>query len=90
MARTRAPHSATAQFFINTVNNPRLDFRKKSRSGWGYCVFGRVVEGIEVVTAIENAPTTKKMGHRDVPVDPIIIKHAAAVEPPPASDKPSQ
>ena len=80
MARTRAPHSATAQFFINAKDNPFLDYKRKSTSGWGYCVFGRVIQGIEVVNAIENAPTTKRSGYKDVPVDPIIITKATVVE----------
>ena len=57
MARTGDPHSATAQFFINTADNPSLDFRGKSVRGWGYCVFGRVVQGMDVVAAIEAVPT---------------------------------
>lgn len=80
MARTMAPHSATSQFFINTVDNPRLDFKSKSGPGWGYCVFGRVIEGMDVVTAIENTPTTARSGYRDVPVDPIVIKQVTILK----------
>lgn len=74
MARTRDPHSATAQFFINTKDNPFLDHKNKSVSGWGYCVFGRVVKGLDVVQAIEKVPTTTRAGHRDVPAAPVIIQ----------------
>jgi peptidyl-prolyl cis-trans isomerase B (cyclophilin B) len=74
MARTPAPHSATAQFFINTKKNDGLDFTSESASGWGYAVFGRVVKGQGVVDAIENTPTTSKSYYRDVPVTPVIIE----------------
>ncbi|MCF6159674.1 MAG: peptidyl-prolyl cis-trans isomerase [wastewater metagenome] len=76
MARTMDPHSATAQFFINTVDNAFLDHQGKTSRGWGYCVFGKVVKGMNVVDAIENSPTTTKQGYEDVPVSPIIIKQA--------------
>ncbi len=79
MARTQAPHSATAQFFINAKDNHFLDFKRKSTSGWGYCVFGRVIQGMEVVSAIEETPTTRKSGYKDVPVDPVIITKATVV-----------
>ena len=74
MARTSAPHSATSQFFINTKNNSFLNFRSKSRRGWGYCVFGKVIKGFSVVDSIESTNTTSRMGHRNVPVQHIIIK----------------
>ena len=80
MARTRDPHSATAQFFINTVDNPFLDHREKSPRGWGYCVFGRVVEGMKVVDMIEGVPTGSKAGHQNVPKTPVLIKQAKVVE----------
>ncbi|MGQ3686181.1 MAG: peptidylprolyl isomerase [Candidatus Loosdrechtia sp.] len=80
MARTSAPHSATSQFFINTVDNTFLDHRDKTSSGWGYCVFGKVIEGMHVVDTIENSPTTVKNGHRDVPAQPIIIERAVLEE----------
>jgi len=80
MARTSDPHSATAQFFINTVDNAPLDFTAKDGRGWGYCVFGRVVEGMDVVDAIEKEPTTFRNGAGDVPVQTVIIKKAAVVE----------
>lgn len=71
MARTRHPHSATAQFFINTVNNRNLDRRPGNP---GYAVFGKVVEGMDLVMQISRVPTTHKDGYRDVPKDPIIIQ----------------
>lgn len=76
MARTMSPHSASSQFFINTADNLFLDHKGKSPKGWGYCVFGRVVEGMEVVTAVENLSTTVKAGHSDVPDSPVVIKRA--------------
>ncbi|MFZ2633890.1 MAG: peptidylprolyl isomerase [Desulfosalsimonadaceae bacterium] len=76
MARTSDPDSATAQFFINTVDNTPLDFTAKDGRGWGYCVFGRVVEGMDVVDAIEKEPTTFRGGAGDVPVRAVIIKKA--------------
>jgi peptidyl-prolyl cis-trans isomerase B (cyclophilin B) len=79
MARTNAPHSASSQFFINTVDNEFLDFKSKTGRGWGYCVFGKVVEGMDVVSVIEQQPTTVNNGYRDVPVTPIIIKKAALI-----------
>ena len=74
MARTMNPNSATAQFFINTVNNKNLDFTSKTTQGWGYCVFGHVVEGMETVDKIESVATTVRAGRRDVPADPVIIQ----------------
>ena len=79
MARTQYPHSATSQFFINTVNNTALDHRGKTVQGWGYCVFGKVIEGMDVVDAIESVPTTTKGMHQDVPSTPVIIKQATIV-----------
>ncbi len=76
MARTSAPHSATSQFFINTKNNAMLDFTGRTGRGWGYAVFGKVVDGMDVVDAIENQPTTVKNPHRDVPVTPVVILNA--------------
>ena len=79
MARTSAPHSATAQFFINTTNNGFLDFKSETPSGWGYAVFGKVVAGTEVVDAIEGVKTTRKGGHDDVPVEDVVIQSAKVV-----------
>ena len=80
MARTNDPHSATSQFFINTVDNSYLDHKSKSAKGWGYCVFGKVIEGMDVVEAIENVPKTNKAGHRDVPVDAVVIQRVMIEE----------
>jgi peptidyl-prolyl cis-trans isomerase B (cyclophilin B) len=74
MARTSAPHSATAQFFINTTDNGFLDFKSESPQGWGYAVFGRVVAGTEVVDAIEGVRTGRKGGHDDVPLEDVVIQ----------------
>ena len=74
MARTADVHSATAQFFINTVNNSFLDHRSETREGFGYCVFGKVIAGMDVVDMIENSPTGTAGMHRDVPKVPIVIK----------------
>jgi peptidyl-prolyl cis-trans isomerase B (cyclophilin B) len=73
MARTSAPHSATSQFFINTVDNGFLDFTAESAQGWGYAVFGRVVKGTEVVDAIEKVRTGNRAGHADVPLETVTI-----------------
>ncbi|MEY4593421.1 MAG: hypothetical protein RIR18_2316 [Pseudomonadota bacterium] len=79
MARTNDPHSATAQFFINLVDNDFLDFRSPSGNGWGYCVFGAVVEGIEVVEAMSKVKTGSKGFHQDVPKEAIIIEKAEII-----------
>ncbi len=73
MARTGDPHSASAQFFINTNDNAFLDYRASTREGWGYCVFGRVIDGMETVEKIEQAVTTSRKGHQDVPEEIIEI-----------------
>ncbi|MCG8378546.1 MAG: peptidylprolyl isomerase [Proteobacteria bacterium] len=80
MARTADPHSASAQFFINTNDNPFLDFQAESEEGWGYCVFGEVIEGIEVVNNIEEKPTTTRDGHQDVPEEIIGIEKVDVFE----------
>ena len=74
MARTSDPHSATAQFFINVVDNDFLNFTGETPSGWGYCVFGKVVEGMDIVDKIRGVATTRRAGHSDVPVDDVIIE----------------
>ena len=79
MARTSAPHSATSQFFINTVDNGFLDFTAESAQGWGYAVFGRVVKGTEVVDAIEKVRTGNKGGHADVPLETVTIVRAVEI-----------
>ena len=79
MARTGDPHSATAQFFINTVDNDFLDFKSPSGQGWGYCVFGEVVEGLDVVDKIRAVRTGNKGFHQDVPVEDVVIEKAEVV-----------
>jgi peptidyl-prolyl cis-trans isomerase B (cyclophilin B) len=79
MARTNAPHSATAQFFINTADNRFLDHTAPTAQGWGYAVFGKVVAGNDVVDAIENVKTANRGGHADVPVDDVTIVQATEV-----------
>jgi peptidyl-prolyl cis-trans isomerase B (cyclophilin B) len=76
MARTSDPHSATAQFFINVTDNSFLDHTSKNVNGWGYCVFGRVVEGMDVVDKIKVVATTTRSGHQDVPVETVVIEKA--------------
>ena len=80
MARTNDPHSASAQFFINVVDNDFLNFRSPTPQGWGYCVFGQVVAGKEVVDAIKGVKTSTKGFHQDVPVEDIIITKATVIE----------
>jgi peptidyl-prolyl cis-trans isomerase B (cyclophilin B) len=77
MARTSDPHSATAQFFINTVDNDFLDFKAPSGQGWGYCVFGEVTEGMDVVDKIRAVATGNKGFHQDVPKEDVVIEKAA-------------
>ena len=79
MARTSDPHSATAQFFINTVDNDFLDFKAPTAQGWGYAVFGKVVKGQDVVDAIRAVPTGQRGMHGDVPKDDVVIEKAVAV-----------
>ena len=74
MVRTSDPHSASSQFFINVVDNNFLNFTSKSPNGWGYCVFGKVVSGMDVVDNIKAVPTTSRAGHQDVPVDDVVIE----------------
>ncbi|SBV95147.1 peptidyl-prolyl cis-trans isomerase B (rotamase B) [uncultured delta proteobacterium] len=76
MARTNDPHSASNQFFINVANNDFLNYTSKTSQGWGYAVFGKVVDGMRVVDAIKGVPTGNKGGHQNVPRDPVIIKKA--------------
>ena len=79
MARTSDPHSATAQFFLNVVNNNFLNFRGASADGYGYCVFGKVVEGRDVVDKIKAVPTGNRGFHQDVPAEDVVIKKAQIV-----------
>lgn len=76
MARTMDPHSATAQFFINVADNAFLNHSSKTPDGWGYCVFGKVTEGMDVVNKIKGMKTAFRAGHQDVPVEDIIIESA--------------
>jgi peptidyl-prolyl cis-trans isomerase B (cyclophilin B) len=74
MARTQDPHSATSQFFINVKDNAFLNFRAPTRDGWGYCVFGKVTNGMDVVDRIKGVPTGSKGYHQDVPVEDVVIE----------------
>ncbi len=80
MARTSDPHSATSQFFINTKDNDFLDFTAETMQGWGYCVFGEVVEGMAVVNQIKMVETGFASGMKDVPVEPVIIEKVTVDE----------
>lgn len=80
MARTNDPHSATAQFFINVKDNDFLNFSSESMNGWGYCVFGKVTEGMDVVEKIKNVKTGNYGYHQDVPVEAVIIEKAVISE----------
>ena len=79
MARTSEPHSASAQFFINVGDNAFLDFSSPTPRGWGYCVFGKVTEGQDVVDALRGVATTSKGGHQDVPSEDVLISKAEIV-----------
>lgn len=80
MARTTDPHSATAQFFINVKDNDFLNHSGKNMQGWGYAVFGRMVEGEDVLEKIRNVKTTSSRGHQDVPVDAVIIETVEVID----------
>jgi len=80
MARTGDPNSATAQFFINTVDNTFLDHTGKNPQGWGYAVFAEVVDGMDVVDAITKVPTGNKGGHQNVPTEPVVIESVTVVD----------
>ncbi len=80
MARTPDPDSATAQFFINVADNDFLDHRAPTPEGWGYCVFGKVVEGMDVVDRIKGVPTTTRGYHQDVPEEDVIIQSVEVEE----------
>ena len=80
MARTMEPHSASAQFFINVKDNDFLDHSAPTTQGWGYTVFGEVVEGMDVVDAIKSVATGNKGGHQDVPREDVIIEKAEIIE----------
>lgn len=80
MARTNDPHSATAQFFINVVDNDFLNFRSEQQNGWGYCVFGEVVEGMNIVDKIKGVETDRSGLHQDVQVEDVITKRITVNE----------
>jgi len=80
MARTADPHSATSQFFINLSDNNFLNHRSKTDQGWGYAVFGRVIDGMDVVNKIKNCETTSTGGQQDVPVTEVIIQSATVTQ----------
>ena len=80
MARTMDPHSASAQFFINVGDNAFLNHTGKDSQGWGYAVFGKVVDGMDVVNTIKKVATTSKSGHQDVRADPVVIDSATMIE----------
>ncbi|EPF1493062.1 TPA: peptidylprolyl isomerase [Pseudomonas aeruginosa] len=80
MARTMDPHSASAQFFINVADNDFLNHTAPTTQGWGYTVFGEVVEGMDVVNKIKGVATTMRSGHQDVPAEDVIIEKAEIVE----------
>ncbi|GAA0271755.1 peptidylprolyl isomerase [Streptomyces polychromogenes] len=80
MARTMEPHSATAQFFINVADNHMLNHSGKNLQGWGYTVFGEVIEGHQVVDAIAGVSTASKAGHQDVPREDVILEKAEIIE----------
>lgn len=80
MARTADPHSATSQFYINVADNVFLDFKAPTRDSWGYCVFGEVVEGREVLDRIRKVPTTARAGHENMPIDDVVIEQVEIVE----------
>ncbi len=79
MARTSIPDSASSQFFINIADNDFLNHTAKTSSGWGYCVFGKVVEGMDIVDKIAKVKTTSKSGHRDVPAESVTIEKASVI-----------
>ena len=75
MARATDPHSATSQFFINIGDNDFLNYTAATPSGWGYCVFGKVVDGMHIIDQIKGVATGSKLGHKDVPLSDVIIEH---------------
>lgn len=80
MARTNEPHSASCQFFINVKDNLFLDFKSKTEQGWGYCVFGKVIDGMDVVDKIKAVPTSRTGYHSDVPIDDVLINSVTVSE----------
>ena len=80
MARTSDPHSATGQFFINVKDNDFLNYKSSTAEGYGYCVFGRVVEGMDVVDKIKKVKTGTRSGHQDVPMENVILEKAEVIQ----------
>jgi peptidyl-prolyl cis-trans isomerase B (cyclophilin B) len=80
MARTSDPHSASSQFFINVADNGFLNHKDKTTNGWGYCAFGQVSNGMDVVDKIKAVKTTSRAGHQDVPVDDVLIERVEVIE----------
>jgi peptidyl-prolyl cis-trans isomerase B (cyclophilin B) len=80
MARATDPHSASSQFFINLADNDFLNYTAATPSGWGYCVFGRVVDGMHIVDQIKGVATGSKLGHKDVPLSDVLIEHMQIVD----------
>ena len=80
MARTSDPHSATGQFFINVKDNDFLNYKSPTAQGYGYCVFGKVVEGMDVVDEIKKVKTGTRSGHQDVPVEDVILEKAEVIQ----------
>lgn len=80
MARTSDPHSASSQFFINVVDNNFLNFTSETNNGWGYCVFGKVTSGMDVVDKIKSVATTTRAGHQNVPVNEVVIEKVVVTE----------
>lgn len=80
MARTSDPHSGSCQFFINVVDNDFLDFKSETPNGWGYCVFGKVTNGMDVVDKIKGVATGNKSGHQNVPVENVVIEKVTVTE----------
>ena len=79
MARTSAPHSASSQFFININDNDFLNYTSSNGNGWGYCVFGKVTAGMDVIDEIRKVKTTNRKGHQDVPADNVVIENASRI-----------
>lgn len=80
MARTSDPHSATSQFFINVADNAFLDHKAKTGDAWGYCVFGHVTDGMDIIDKIKSVDTTARAGHQDVPAKDVVIEKITVVD----------
>jgi peptidyl-prolyl cis-trans isomerase B (cyclophilin B) len=80
MARATDPHSATSQFFINIVDNDFLNYTAPTPAGWGYCVFGKVVDGMHIVDQIKGVATGSKLGHKDVPLSDVLVEKVQVID----------